>query len=322
MSEERAPENAATGNKTAKPGLSPNNLIQGVLSKLGETFDSMLGRGARKESSIATSELVMRLKKLLDSQVRNMGDKGRFVPHIINLKVQWGKFAGSSGDSVTEMKLLEHELLAAAIDHINDNRYRTFAPVKVTAKADYFTEGVHLVSAFDDKNEEGNVVDLPVTTPHFNIQEELKQIERAAAISYNAEFVLGGEISSVELEFRDEERLSVGRTKENDLPLNHTSVSKNHAALALGEADELILADTGSTNGTYINGERIAYGQAYPITEADEIAFGDVKVTFRKIEPPIATNVEDSSGQTEEDLSEPAHKEIRIELEQSEERAE
>src|SRR5262245_36575376 len=130
-----------------KPGLSPDKLIQGVLSKIGETFDGLFGRSAKASSTLATSELAARTKKLLDSQVRDMGENGRFVPHIINLKVEWGKF---STDTQQSLKNLENEILAAVLDHINDKRYLTYAPLKVTAKPDYFVEGVHIITSFGD----------------------------------------------------------------------------------------------------------------------------------------------------------------------------
>ncbi len=47
----------------------------------------------------------------------------------------------------------------------------------------------------------------------------------------------------------------------------------------------LLVADTGSTNGTHINGVRIPYGEARPIVDGDVIAFGDVEVRFRKVNP-------------------------------------
>ena len=46
----------------------------------------------------------------------------------------------------------------------------------------------------------------------------------------------------------------------------------------------LLVADTGSTNGTYINGRRIAYGESRVIEEGDVIGFGDVEVRLRKSE--------------------------------------
>jgi pSer/pThr/pTyr-binding forkhead associated (FHA) protein len=77
-------------------------------------------------------------------------------------------------------------------------------------------------------------------------------------------------------------RLNVGRGADNDLSLNDTSVSKIHATLLLNSEGTLMVADTGSTNGTFINGRRISYGEARQIEDGDVVGFGDVEVRFRK----------------------------------------
>src|SRR2546426_871184 len=64
-------------------------------------------------------------------------------------------------------------------------------------------------------------------------------------------------------------RLNVGRGTDNDLYFNHSSVSKVHAAVRMDLSGDLLVADTGSTNGTHINGVRIPYGEARPIAEGD-----------------------------------------------------
>ena len=69
---------------------------------------------------------------------------------------------------------------------------------------------------------------------------------------------------------------------DNDLSLNETSVSKIHATLLLNNEGTLLVADTGSTNGTYINGRRIAYGEARQIEAGDVVGFGDVEVRFKR----------------------------------------
>ena len=35
-----------------------------------------------------------------------------------------------------------------------------------------------------------------------------------------------------------------------------------------------MVADTGSTNGTFVNNKRIAYGKAYQLTDSDNVPFG------------------------------------------------
>jgi pSer/pThr/pTyr-binding forkhead associated (FHA) protein len=77
-------------------------------------------------------------------------------------------------------------------------------------------------------------------------------------------------------------RLNVGRASDNELSLNDASVSKIHAAVLMTAEGTLLVADTGSTNGTFINGRRIAYGESRQIDEGDVVGFGDVEVRFRK----------------------------------------
>jgi pSer/pThr/pTyr-binding forkhead associated (FHA) protein len=84
--------------------------------------------------------------------------------------------------------------------------------------------------------------------------------------------------------FHGQERKSVGRTKENDIAIDDSSVSKLHASLMVDPNDCLIVADTGSTNGTFVNGRRIAYGKAVVLTTADKVKFGSVEVTFEPVD--------------------------------------
>ena len=77
-------------------------------------------------------------------------------------------------------------------------------------------------------------------------------------------------------------RMNVGRVADNDLQLEHGSVSKIHASLVMNREGTLLVADTGSTNGTFINGRRIAYGEARQIVDGDVVSFGDVEVRFKR----------------------------------------
>lgn len=270
-------------NKSNKSG-NADWFVQGALSKIGDVFDRLTGRGWNKASSLSTSELTERLKMLLDSEVKDLGDKGKFVPHHIKLKMQWNKFSADSEDG---LKKLEYELLASAIDHINDNLYHTYKPFKIEVKADYFTEGVKFLAGFDEFGEEESEAEVNVTVPQMNIQnllpkEEIKVEEDGE--TYIAEFTIGEKQKVFELKFNEnKKRIGVGRTKENDLVIEDTSISKTHAALVLNPEKMLLVADTGSTNGTFINGQRIAYGRAFPIGETDKIKFGTVEVFLRRV---------------------------------------
>lgn len=72
----------------------------------------------------------------------------------------------------------------------------------------------------------------------------------------------------------------IGRAEHNEVRLRDTSVSGSHATLTR-RSDGWILLDLGSTNGSYVDGERITGEQRLP--GATELRFGDLKLVFRPI---------------------------------------
>ncbi len=284
-----------------KKSISPDWLVRGVLTKVGEIFDTLTGRSWKPASSLATSELVEKLKKLLDAEARETDGEGKFVPHNIKLKMQWDKF---STDAEAALKNLEHELLIAAVDHINDCRYHTFAPMKLEIMPDYFTEGVKLSAGFDNLAENESAAAVNVSVPDLKnvVIAPVAEVESAPAKEiYIAEFIAEGKTKRIEMAFADGQRSSVGRTKENDLSIDDASVSKIHAAFVLGSERQLMVADTGSTNGTFINGQRIAYGKAIPLNDGDKLKFGTVEVALEHIVQAIAETFEVSDNAPEDE---------------------
>ena len=250
-----------------------------VLEGVGDVVDRKLGRTAEPGTALTTDQIVLRMNHQIDSRVRDEKGRGRIAPHHLKLKMEWGTHSETPPDVV---KRLETEILAAAIDHINDNRYRTLAPVTIQTDVDIFTKGISVEPTFGEFEEELQRQDLekklgnPIAAPHpekveiaiwarINLPDNTKELELV--------FVAGGR------------RLNVGRGTDNDIYLNHPSVSKVHAALKMDLQHTLVVADTGSTNGTHINGVRIPYGEARPIEEGDVVAFGDVEVRLRKKNP-------------------------------------
>ena len=65
---------------------------------------------------------------------------------IIVLKVEWGTHSEAPPEILNDLK---NEVLAAAIDHINDHRYRTLAEVQVEAEVDIFTTGISVDPTFE-----------------------------------------------------------------------------------------------------------------------------------------------------------------------------
>jgi pSer/pThr/pTyr-binding forkhead associated (FHA) protein len=273
--------------------------MRGALGRLGDSLDRLTGRNWSPSSSLTASELTERINKLLDSEAIEVPGKGKVVPHDIKLKMQWDKFSDDVDDA---LKPLENELLAAAVDHINDSLYYTFAPVTLELKPDYFIEGVKLSAGFGEFAGAADEREMNVTVPSISVSELLDDAPAEAAAAADivtARFRLKGTEREETIEFPARESRSLGRSGSNDLVIDDASVSKIHASLTVSPDGVLLVADTGSTNGTFVNGERIAYGKAVGLTAEDKVTFGQVDVVFEvQQREPAAEDTSETAGDT------------------------
>lgn len=73
-------------------------------------------------------------------------------------------------------------------------------------------------------------------------------------------------------------RVTIGSASENGVVLTDKTISRRHAILEIGEGS-CILTDAGSTNGTFVNGQRISGVTA--VREGDELRFGALSYVFQ-----------------------------------------
>jgi hypothetical protein len=71
--------------------------------------------------------------------------------------------------------------------------------------------------------------------------------------------------------------VTIGRALDNDLVIEHPSISRHHAELRL-QAGRFYLVDLQSTNGLTVNGRRVV---GTFLQDGDRLAFGSVPVQFR-----------------------------------------
>jgi len=267
--------------KKRRQDALPERILRRVLEGMGDVVDRRFGRTVEPRSGLTTSKLIERMKKLIDERVRDEGKRGRIAPHHLVLKVEWGTHSEAPPEILHDLK---NEVLAAAIDHINDHRYRTLAAVSVEAEVDIFTTGISVDPTFGEFEEDLRRQDEERRAAKLGVQ-----IPSAAPtmpdIQVIARITLQNGTREIPLIFKPGgKRLNVGRASDNELTLNDGSVSKIHAALLMTAEGTLLVADTGSTNGTYINGRRITYGESRQIEDGDVVGFGDVEVRLRKSE--------------------------------------
>src|SRR5919205_1576870 len=134
--------------KKKKPeGALPERFLRRLLEGMGAAVDRGLGREVETKSGLTTTMLIERMKHLIDERVRDEGAKGQIAPHHLKLKIEWGTHSEAAPEVI---EALEHEVLAAAIDHINDHRYRTLAPVNIETEVDIFITGIAVDPTFGE----------------------------------------------------------------------------------------------------------------------------------------------------------------------------
>jgi pSer/pThr/pTyr-binding forkhead associated (FHA) protein len=76
----------------------------------------------------------------------------------------------------------------------------------------------------------------------------------------------------------DSTLMTIGRGLNNDIILEDSRVSRNHAQLRY-RSRRFWLTDLGSTNGTFINGEPVT---ERALRDGDVVSLGGLELTFRQ----------------------------------------
>jgi pSer/pThr/pTyr-binding forkhead associated (FHA) protein len=110
------------------------------------------------------------------------------------------------------------------------------------------------------------------------------QVQRAAAPQgvlnvsdgYALKFI-SGKYQGGEFPLKGDKQLIIGRSSELDIVLVEDMVSRKHAKITL-TGSKITIEDLGSTNGTFVNGERIAMETR--LSPGDEVAVGSTHMLF------------------------------------------
>ena len=230
-------------NPAPKREALPERLVRKVLENMGDVVDRKFGRTVEPKSGLTTGKLVQTMKRLIDERIRIEGPGGRVAPHLMKLKLEWGTHSEAPPEIIKD---LEHEILAAAIDHINDHRYRTLAPVRVETEVDIFTTGISVDPSFGEFEEELRQKDearhaaqagvkIPAAPPEPDVTLIARVTMRGGAKEIPLVFKPGGK------------RLNVGRAADNELCLERRERVKD----SLGAGDESTRRPVGGRHGIH-----------------------------------------------------------------------
>lgn len=271
--------------RTKEQGSSVEGSVKGLLTRLGDSLDAFTGRSWKPPGGLTTSHLAESLKDLIDSRIKDRGSKGRLAPNELRIKIDWQKFSAETDSLISK---IEEELLIAIVDHYNDRRYHTLAPLTLRIKTDYFTDGVKISAIFPKENRADSEIELEMpeelrsNTP--NTEAAPEAMDSSAPVTPHVETfhlrILGVPLGSFAegCDLPVGSRLTIGRNGSNDVVIEDPSVSSIHASAVFNPETGFMLADLGSTNGTFLGDARLEEGIGVLIDSGTEVRFGNILV--------------------------------------------
>ena len=94
------------------------------------------------------------------------------------------------------------------------------------------------------------------------------------------------------------ERISIGRNRTSQIVLNNNTISKDHAIIEFDQDGNAIIKDLNSSNGTYVNGQRLKFNPIR-LKTGDKITFGKYAAEFTF----EAFNINNGDSKTEADIN-------------------
>lgn len=219
--------------------------LRKLLERVGVEADRVFGRTRGRPTP---EHFVPALNRAIETNL-TPDPKGvrRVAPSLITVALSYELHSRLDEETRSE---LEKEITQAAEQYITDHRYQVVGSLSVQILCD----------------------------PYLRKPYEIR-VEPGPARSHARAFVLvsaeGREIRLEPGEPGTPRRWTIGRAADNNIYLDDPSLSRFHASLAMNESGEIMLADLGSANGTFVNRERIT--QPRTLQAGDEIVFGTVR---------------------------------------------
>ena len=145
-----------------------------------------------------------------------------------------------------------------------------------------------------DKNQPVTRVDLHGAPTYNNrLDLEIPQVSSQTP-SYALRFI-SGKYQGGEFPLRLEREITIGRSSELDMVLIEDMVSRRHAKIHTGNGHVAIM-DLGSTNGTFVNGEKI---KKVRLKEGDRILIGTSIIKLVAVDPASVMSEQEAKTQLE-----------------------
>ena len=247
------------------------------------------------KSEVQPVELASAIRRAMDDRAALMGPGRTIVPNLYAIEL-----SPSDYDRLAEYEdALADELVAAASEHADTQRYQPSGPVRVTfAEGDDLETGVFRVRPGTTRRAPGSSAAPPAGPPGVGAggarpdlgdrpgehpDEAARPPERHDRPGPSLHTPAGRPWLTI-----DGERYPLigaltvlGRDEVADIILDDPGISRRHCEVRVStDGPHLVtsIRDLGSTNGTYVNGERITSRR---LDDGDQVTVGRTQAVFR-----------------------------------------
>jgi len=226
------------------------------------------------KSEVQPVELASAIRRAMDDRAAVMGHGRTMVPNLYTIELSQTDFQRLS----TFEEALAEELVAAAQEHAESQRYQPGGPVAVTFSEDSDLEtGVFRVRPGTSRRSIAPSTQAPQRQPPQQGASPQQPPARPTTNPAQRPWLnIDGEryplIGALTV---------IGRDEVADIILDDPGISRKHCEVRVtNDGPRLVtsIRDLGSTNGTYVNGERITSRR---LDDGDQVTVGRTQATFR-----------------------------------------
>ena len=251
-------------------------VLRAIEQKIEALFEGIFGRAFR--TNVQPVELARKLAKEMDDH-RTISVSRVYVPNEYTVYL--------SPSDRTQFESYEHSLRTELEDYLAEHARREQYALLSTPSLAFETDadldvgefGIATRMAKPEKRARRDDEPEPQLEPGATMVYKPKAPEPTEAV---APAELGMPPETVRLTFNgtsreiDQQKIVIGRSRDCDIQLADSNVSRRHAELRQEGASYWIF-DLGSTNGTEVNGKRVKRAE---LRDGDKIMLGSTEITF------------------------------------------
>lgn len=235
--------------------------VRKFFERLGGALDFALRRPLNPQPRTDITALIPPLERAIEDKLKHVDNKV-IAPNLVELRYDYETYQQLTDKRI---EFLERELRLSVYEYIHNRRYTTHGDVQVKITYDMFTRKLTIKAEFPDEAPQ------PLSTQAAALPE---------VATAQAELTLKNKRVAPRTKVSSGARIGVGRSHDNALVIEDSTVSSVHAAFTLSATATLYITDLGSSNGTFVNGVQIAMGDKTIVRDGDQLRFGEVEVTL------------------------------------------